>query len=39
LAHKAKQGSIWGIAMPKSPLQIINDHFANDSFLALHEDE
>lgn len=38
LAHHASQGNIRGISLPLSQ-QLLNGHFADDSFLTLCEDE
>lgn len=39
LAHQASQGLLKWIFLPNSQVHILNDHFANDSFLTLREDE
>lgn len=39
LSHSTLQGLVQGISLPNSPSQLINGHFANDSFLTLLENE
>ncbi|KAH9332046.1 hypothetical protein KI387_004154, partial [Taxus chinensis] len=39
LANAANVGLVKGIQLPSSPKQLINGHFADDSFLTLAESE
>ena len=39
LAHSVSSGLVHGISLPESSSQLVNVHFANDSFLTLFEDK
>ena len=39
LAHFVSSGLVHGISLPESLTQLVNGHFANDSFLTLLEEE
>ena len=39
LAHFVSMGLVRGISLPESSSELVNGHFANDSFLTLFEDE
>ena len=39
LAHSVSSGLVRGISLPESSTQLVNGHFADDSFLTLLEEE